>query len=97
MEKILPEIIKCEKHEFEKDLYCIDCKTLICKACLTEHSKKKHCAIYINDYAKDAVKQQINELQETIANTSVESNKEKLRIQIETLILDLNKLKAFIQ
>ena len=43
---------RCPKHSIEVEFYCMVCKQMICKRCVTEHNKENHQCLFLEDYGK---------------------------------------------
>ncbi len=73
---------RCRKHGADIEFYCVTCKQMICKKCITEHSKDSHQCLFLEDYGRqnlitsfDDIMAQIKKNSEEINLSPVESKK----------------------
>ena len=45
----------CLKHNLEFEFYCVTCKQMVCKKCITDHSKNNDQFLYLEDYGKQTL------------------------------------------
>lgn len=47
-----PATTQCQKHKLDVEFYCLTCKQLICKKCVTDHCTNNDKCLYLEDYGK---------------------------------------------
>ena len=65
---------KCTKHMFELEFYCQGCKQMICKKCVTDHSKEGHQCLFLEDYGRQNLLTGFDEIVEQLKKNSEEIN-----------------------
>jgi len=87
--------IKCKTHNFELDVYCTQCKKMICRACITSCSKQSHVILFYTDYTSEILEKRVEKLAATIneSGPSLEKQSVILSKEITALNADLISFK----
>ena len=80
--------VKCKQHGYELAIYCVQCKTKICQACITLHSKQKHEFLFIKDYVSEVLSQKIDKLSSMLGESG-----DKIAKQSSVFIQELPELR----
>jgi hypothetical protein len=70
----MPGESKCRKHNADFEFYCTKCKELICKKCITDHSKNNDPCLYLEDYGKEYLLTAFDEIAADLKRNSDQIN-----------------------
>jgi len=91
--------IKCKTHNFELEIYCEQCKKMICKGCIFGCSKQNHVIMFLSDYASTVLEKRVDKLAAVVNESGPVLQKQTLILskEISTLNADLIVFKKNIE
>lgn len=88
--------IKCKEHMIDLEFFCSTCESLICKACIDQHTEGQHHVQYFEQYSKKALSGKIAEISKKFSENvnTIALYDEKISVLATNLLPNVKSLLA---